>query len=567
MSHAVLPLGSAIVASLTLLSPLPGAQAGAVLDELKITEAQGGFGGAIDDHDHFGVAVAALGDLDGDGIPDLAVGSDGDEGGGLNRGAVWILFLDSDGSVKSEQKIDDTVGGFGGALSNADLFGVSLDSPGDLDGDGVVDLVVGAWFDDDGGLNRGALWILFLDTDGTVNSEQKISQTAGGFGGALANGDGLGYSVDTLGDLNGDGVPELAVGAMYDGDGGNHAGAVWILFLNSDGTVKREQKISPSAGGFTGPISPGDMFGVGVAALGDLDGDGVPDLAVGADNDDDGGNNRGAMWILFLNSDGTVKGERKLSSTSGNLGSLDDDDYFALSLASIGDLDGDGREELTVSAIGDDDGGSGHGAIYILFLNPDGTVRARHKISDTEGGFGGTLGANHFLGYALDRIGDLDGDGVCDLAAGAIGDTDAGGPDAGALWILNLQGCPGASATSRNPGVGGHVNPAAYTVTSLPTLGGNLSASIAAPGFAGSFLAAYAKPFALASVWGNILVDPFDPRGELLGWPFAPGDPAVIDIAIPDDPWYCGMEVVTQGIRFGGGTFELTNAQDLVIGR
>ena len=85
------------------------------------------------------------------------------------------------GMVLSHQKISDTQGGFTGILDHSDAFGVSVASLGDLDGDGVGDLAVGAWLDDDGGTSRGAVWVLFLNIDGTVKSHQKISDTEGGF--------------------------------------------------------------------------------------------------------------------------------------------------------------------------------------------------------------------------------------------------------------------------------------------------------------------------------------------------------------------------------------------------
>ena len=109
-----------------------------------------------------------------------------------------------------------------------------------------------------------------------------------------------------MGDLDGDGITDLAVGAYYD-DGGTNCGAMWILFLNANGTTKSYQKISDTAGSFTGTLSDDDRFGSSVASLGDLDGDGVADIAVGARLDDDGGSGRGAVWILFLNTNGTVK--------------------------------------------------------------------------------------------------------------------------------------------------------------------------------------------------------------------------------------------------------------------
>jgi hypothetical protein len=136
-------------------------------------------------------------------------------------------------------------GGFTGSLSDSDLFGHRVKSIGDHDGDWIGDLAVGAWRDDDGGPNRGAVWILFLNPDGTVKSHQKISDTEGGFVGNLRDGDNFGLFAASLGDLDGDGVGDLAAGA---------GGGVWILHLNTDGTVKSQQRISETQGGFTGTL-------------------------------------------------------------------------------------------------------------------------------------------------------------------------------------------------------------------------------------------------------------------------------------------------------------------------
>ncbi|MCH7720800.1 MAG: FG-GAP repeat protein, partial [Planctomycetes bacterium] len=220
------------------------AQPGWILSHQKISDTAGGFTGILDDGDVLGWAVGSLGDLDGDGVIDLAVGAPRDDDGGNGRGAVYILFLNADGTVKAEQKISDTEGGFNGRLDDVDAFGTSVASLGDLDADGVGDLAVGAYLDDDGGNDRGAVWVLFLNTDGTVKSHQKISDTEGGFTGILDDSDVLGFSVASLGDLDGDGVADLAVGAFGDDDGGFSRGAVWVLFLNTDGTVKLHQKIS-----------------------------------------------------------------------------------------------------------------------------------------------------------------------------------------------------------------------------------------------------------------------------------------------------------------------------------
>ncbi|MCH8344207.1 MAG: FG-GAP repeat protein [Planctomycetes bacterium] len=420
------------------------AQPGTVLSHQKISSTQGG-GPLLGNGDAFGHSATSLGDLDGDGVGDLAVGAWRDDDGGFNRGAVWILFLNPDGTVKSgqTQKISDTQGGFTGILDNVDLFGISVASLGDLDGAGpsVLALAVGAPGDDDGGFNHGAVWILFLNPNGTVNSHQKISDTAGGFTGILDNMDNFGNSAASLGDLDGDGVGDLAVGAWRDDDGGLAAldrGAVWILFLNANGTVKSHQKISDTQGGFTGILANGDAFGLSVGSLGDLDGDGVGDLAVGAAGVDEL-SLRGAAWILFLNTNGTVKSHQKISNTEGGGPPLDVGDRFGTSVGSLGDLDGDGVGDLAVGAFHDDDGGFHRGAVWVLFLNTDGMVNSHQKISDTQGGFTGTLDNNDQFGLAAASLGDLDGDGLGDLAVGAQFDDDGGG-GRGAVWILFLDG-------------------------------------------------------------------------------------------------------------------------------
>ena len=174
--------------------------------------------------------------------------------------------MNRDGTVKSHLKISDTRGGFTGALGDGDCFGCALEGLGDFDHDGVPDLAAGAQNDDDGGNNRGALWLLMLNTDGSVKRHHKISDTTGGFIGGLDNSDQFGHAVCVIGDYDSNGVVDLAVGAQGDDDGGENAGAVWLLTLNADGSVNQDYKISDTAGGFSGGLDAGDDFGQSVAS-------------------------------------------------------------------------------------------------------------------------------------------------------------------------------------------------------------------------------------------------------------------------------------------------------------
>lgn len=485
---------------------------GTVKSQQKISDTQGGFTGTLSNNGYFGVSLSCIGDLDLDGTPDLAVGHHSDDDGGTNRGAAWILFLNSNGTVKGHQKISTTQGNFTGSLSNSDYFGGSVGNAGDVDGDGVSDLAVGARADDDGGTNRGAIWILYLNRNGSVRNHAKISDTEGNFQAALGNSDYFGASVSGLGDLDKDGVPDLATGAMFDDDGGSNRGAVYVLLLNSNGTVKSHQKISNRitgkinvlededrfgfdvanagdlnldgtndliVGAYYGDeqhqgaaflvglnpdgsakdcikmangiawkntgLNQNDYFGVSVTGLGDFNGDGLMDWAVGASQDDDGGSNKGAVYILFSNEGprqrhlaGSVLDAHRIAHNEGGFGTLSSNDQFGQSAIGIGDINGDGIADMAIGAPGDDDGGEDRGAAYVLFLNANHTVSATQKISLSSGNFTGSLGENTNFGYTITPLGDLDKDGVPDIALGCNGDDD-GNTNAGAVWILFLN--------------------------------------------------------------------------------------------------------------------------------
>ncbi len=432
----------------------------------KISSTEGGFAGPLNNGDFFCVP-ARIGDLDGDGIIDMAVGAGGDNDGGVDKGAVWILFLNNDGTVKSESKISDTEGGFTGTLNLGDYFGWSVEDLGDLDGDGPSTraIAVGAPLDNDGGPDRGAVWILFLNDIGQVLSHQKISATQGGFTGQLDFNGWFGSYLANMGDLDGDGTIELAVSAHQQNDGGTLHGAVWILFLAPDGTVTSHVKISDTAGGFTGDLDDGDQFGISTANLGDLDGDGDTDLAVGAHSDDDGSSAAGAVWILFLDPTGTVDSHQKISATEGGFyGELEAEDRFGVAMAELGDLDGDGVLDLAVTSLSDDDGAANAGCLWLLNLRVDGTVKRLWKISATEGNFQGHLDAGDHFGTTPELIGDLDGDGFPELAVGAEADDD-GGDYRGAVWMLFLDE---ETVTPVDPGIAGTPGLHSHLVAAAP---------------------------------------------------------------------------------------------------
>ena len=415
-------------------------------------------GPTLTNEDHFGDSVANIGDLDGDGVNDLAVGAIYDDEGGTDRGAVHILFMNSNGSVKSTEEINESIDNFP-TLVNEDRFGDSVANIGDLNGDGVNDLAVGAPTDDtkpngDGfaehgnrNWDAGAIYILFMNSNGSVKETVKIdSETLDDIGDtAIGEGDNFGHGIANIGDLDNNGKNDIAVGAMLDDGIGSNHGAVHILFMAdaNDGSVESTVEINGSTP--NGPtLANGYWFGGSVANIDDLNGDGVNDLAVGVNLDSDVGIKKGAVHIIFMNTDGSVVSTVEINDDTANGPTLADNDRFGTGVANMGDLDGDGVNDLAVGARLDDiksdgtDGGANWnaGAVHIMFMNKGGSVKSTVEINDSTAN-GPTLGTGDTFGTSMANIGDLDGNGINDLAVGARLD-DEGGADRGAVHILFL---------------------------------------------------------------------------------------------------------------------------------
>lgn len=309
-------------------------------------------------------------------------------------------------------KIEEGSGGFTAGLESGDRFSRDHDVAGDINGDGVLDLVIGARSDDDGATDAGAVYILFMNTDGTVQSNQKISMLEGGFNETLIESNFFGYGVAGIGDYNNDGIPDIAVSSALS----STSNALYIIHLNANGTVKSYVKNE-------------NIIAQGLTAIGDLNNDGRIDLVACDPNSNDGGSNRGAIRILFLDDTSKVITEDivKISTTTGNFGTgLENGDAFGgREVAMLGDIDNDGTKELAVGAFKSD---AGKGAIWILSLNKTNyNVVSKIKITEGLNGFNDTLSTDvnangsfgAQIGHAMCAPGDLNGDGVPDLITGA----------------------------------------------------------------------------------------------------------------------------------------------------
>ena len=258
-------------------------------------------------------------------------------------------------------ELSNIASGLGGFVINGqcadDRSGFSVASAGDVNGDGLADLIVGAWYSDPaGGTNAGRSYVVF----GTSSSTQiELSAIALGTGGFVINGQcGRDYSsagVASAGDVNGDGLADLIVGAFYsDPAGGANAGRSYVVFGQSSGTAIDLSAIAGGTGGFVinGQCAY-DRSGYSVASAGDVNGDGLADLIVGAWRSDPAGAYcAGRSYVVFGQSSSTAI---NLSAIAGGTGGFVINgqcayDFSGVSVASAGDVNGDGLADLIVGA-------------------------------------------------------------------------------------------------------------------------------------------------------------------------------------------------------------------------
>lgn len=330
---------------------------------------------------------------------------------------------------KFKQKISDTQGDFYASFSGVDRFGTSSSNIGDLDGDGINDIAVGAHRKVFSGSVRGALYILFMTKDQKVKSYKEITSGLNGFTYSLAHHDHFGSSVSPIGDLDLDGVVDLAVGSVGEDDGAKDNGAIFILYMKKDGTVKSYKKISSTVGKVNG-LTSGAHLGTGVKGVGDINGDGIPDVAASAAYQS---GNRGAVFFLYLNRNGTVKGQNSIQSGNTNFVTLNTNVYFGIGITTVPDMDGNGRDELIVGSHTDDDGFTNAGSFYLIFPNTDGTVRKTIKFSNNSPGINNIVDASMILGRATEV---LSTDGKM-IRVVVTGEGHAGGR--GSFWQMDID--------------------------------------------------------------------------------------------------------------------------------
>lgn len=296
------------------------------------------------EYDSSGYAVATVGDVNDDGADDLLIGSPENSRVANAAGMAHLVFGPVVGPVQLSAATYRVLG-----ERESDKLGCAVGRAGDLDGNGEQDLLVSACYSDRNGQDAGAVFQFSTHTE--------IDRIAGDADGAMVGEqpfDQLGTAI-AGGDIDGDGLSDVVVGSPFHDLGADDAGAVYLAL--GPATVDMN---APDAK-ITGD-GIGDHAGTSVAVLGDVDGDGFDDLAIGAPGRDEGGEDAGAAYVLF----GPVFGAGSLADADVKLVGATAFDFAGQSVAPAGDFDADGYPDLVVGAPFHDGLAPSSGAAYVF---------------------------------------------------------------------------------------------------------------------------------------------------------------------------------------------------------
>ena len=380
----------------------------------------------------FGVTVVGMNpeignssaDLNNDGSPDFAVAATkADDSSNTDAGKIYIFHGGLNGTLDAEADASAIL--IGEAAS--DEAGSALDI-GDINNDGIADLLVGAQLNDNGasaGLS-GAAYLLF----GPVSSGNLSGADVKIYGDDAS--DYFGNAILNTGDMNGDGINDVAIAAYRDDPIDpntnaeiSNAGIVYLFFGPLTGTPTTAD---------ADLVLYGDVFsayvGRDISRAGDMNGDGFADILVGARNRPT--NNLTANGTAFLISgDSALPAEMWVDEATAQLDGENHLDEFSRSATSLGDIDGDGFDDIAVGSKGADNGGADSGAAYLYY----GPLVGLYGPSEYHGILAGEVAGDN-AGISIANLGDTDNNGSNDLMVGGYWNSTLGNQNGAAYFVL-----------------------------------------------------------------------------------------------------------------------------------
>ncbi|MHC5736640.1 hypothetical protein [Nostoc sp.] len=330
----------------------------------------------INTYDASGLPVSSAGDINGDGIDDLIIGAPGADLNGNSSGQSYVVFGSKEGfdAQLNLSTLNGTNGFAINGINPGDFSGLSVSSAGDINGDGIDDLIIGASNADPNGSSSGQSYVVFGNKGGFAASLDlsTLNRTSGFAINGINPGDESGTRVSSAGDINGDGIDDLIIGAFSADPNGSSSGQSYVVF-GSKGGFSAQFNLSTLNGtnGFAiNGINPGDQSGASVSSAGDINGDGIDDLIIGASDADPNGSSSGQSYVVFGSKEGFAA-SLDLSTLNGTSGfainGINPGDNSSTSVSSAGDINGDGIDDLIIGAFRAKPNDNYSGQSYVVF--------------------------------------------------------------------------------------------------------------------------------------------------------------------------------------------------------
>ncbi|MGK7935641.1 MAG: dockerin type I domain-containing protein [Xenococcaceae cyanobacterium] len=387
----------------------------------------------LEQDSRLGDAVSSAGDINGDGIADIIIGAkDADVNGNNSTGKIYVIFgKNSDFSSSFNlANLDGSNGFVLNGIDAEDLAGISVSNAGDINNDGVEDLIIGArGGDPNGNSNAGESYVVFGQDSG-FNASFNLANLDGSNGfviNGINSGDFSGTSVSGAGDVNGDSIDDLIIGANF---ADSNAGESYIVFGQDSGfnASFNLANLDGSNGFVINGINSGDFSGTSVSGAGDINGDGVSDLIIGANFADPNGNsNAGESYVVFGNKNGFTS-NLNLANLDGSNGfvinGINSGDFSGTSVSSAGDINGDGFSDLIVGATNADPNNQENAGQAYVILGTDAEFNSSFDLSSLNGQNGFVINGtsvDNLLGTSVSSAGDFNGDRLDDIIISAVG--------------------------------------------------------------------------------------------------------------------------------------------------